>query len=98
MVINNPGNINPLVTQTMVDMNTGKAANVSKPAEQSGGGALADKVDISKKAKELSKALNIVNQMPDVRQDAVDRAKQKMAQQNGRTPAAVLSAKILLED
>jgi hypothetical protein len=98
MTVNNPGSINPLVTQTMVDLNTGKAANTSKPQESSGAGAIVDKIDISKKAKELSKALNAVNQMPDIRQEAIEKARQRLSVENHKVPASVLAAKMLLED
>ena len=98
MANNNPGSINPMVPQAMIDLNTGKPANSNKAADQLGGGNFADKVDISKKAKELSKALNAVNNMPDTRQDSINQAKQRLEQDNGQTPAPVISAKMLLED
>jgi hypothetical protein len=97
MAINNPGNINPLIGQNVVDMSPGKN-NMVKKMEGAQGGVIVDKIDISRKAKELSKALNAVNQLPEIRYDAVEKAKQRVAEDKSRTPASQIAAKMLLEE
>ena len=98
MVINNSGNINPLIPQTIVDANTNKAMIPSRAYETSQDGAIVDKIEISKTAKILSKALNAISQMPDIRQQEVDKAKERLIDNSGTVPASVLAAKLLLEE
>jgi hypothetical protein len=54
-------------------------------------------VEISRQAKTISKALNVINTLPDVRQQAIDNAVQARVTENNRVPAATLAAKLLIE-
>lgn len=102
MTINNPGNIGPLMPQNtpnnVADINTGKKAPVVKADDGTEGGVIRDKVEISRQAKTISKALNVVNNLPDIREQAVEKAIQERVLENGRVPAATLAAKLLLEE
>jgi hypothetical protein len=102
MAVNNAGNIGPLMPQNLPnnvnDINTGKKAPVVKSEDPGQGGVIRDKVEISRQAKTISKALNMLNNLPDIRQQAIDKAIQERVTENSRVPAATLAAKLLLED
>lgn len=102
MTINNPGNVGPLMPQNtpnnVSDINTAKKVPVAKTEDVSQGGVIRDNVEISRQAKTISKALNTVNNLPDIRQQLVDKAIQDRVVENNRVPAASLAAKLLLEE
>ncbi len=102
MTINNAGNIGPLVPQNtpniVGDVNASKKTTPQKADDGSQGGAIRDRVEISRQAKAVSKALNNLNTLPDVRQEAIDKAIRERVVENNRVPAATLAAKLLLEE
>jgi hypothetical protein len=102
MTINNSGNVGPLMPQNtpnnVADINTAKKSPVVKADDGNQGGVIRDKVEISRQAKTISKALNAVNNLPDIRQQAIEKAIQDRVVENNRVPAASLAAKLLLED
>jgi predicted outer membrane protein len=102
MTINNPGNIGPLMPQNtpnnVADVNAAKKAPAPEKNEAAQGGVIRDKVEISRQAKTISKALNVINNLPDIREQAVEKAVQDRVIENNRVPAATLAAKLLLED
>lgn len=102
MTINNPGNVGPLMPQNtpnnITDVNAVKKAPVVKTEDREQGGVIRDKVEISRQAKTISKALGTVNAMPDIRETEVAKAIQNRVVESNRVPAATLAAKLLLED
>lgn len=96
MAVNNAGNINPLIPQQVTEIQTGRqpAAN----AKQANADYAADRVEISKQAKALSKALTSINQMKDIRDEAVEKAVQERVVEGNRVPSFQIAAKFLLED
>jgi hypothetical protein len=101
MTINNQGNVGPLLPKnlpnTVADVNPAKKAPAAATQNAAQGGAITDRVEISRQAKTISKALNVINTLPDVRQQAIDNAVQARVVENNRVPAATLAAKLLIE-
>ncbi len=94
--INNMGNINPILPQNLGDVQPGKNA-APKPDEAASQG-VSDRVVISKQAKAISKAVIAMNELPDVRADLVEQAKQQRLVEGVRVPAGQIAAKLLIED
>jgi len=94
----NIGNIGPIIPQNLGGLNTNK--NMAKPEveEDVSGGVVRDKVEISKEAKVISKAVVEMNNFPEIRQDLVEKAIQERIIENRRIPAYELAAKLLFED
>ena len=94
----NIGNIGPIIPQNLGGLNVNK--NVPKPEvdEDVTGGVVRDKVEISKEAKVISKAVVEINTFPEIRQDLVEKAIQERIIENRRIPAYELAAKLLFED
>jgi hypothetical protein len=96
--INNTGNINPILPQNITDVTTAKnkdagaapAGNIVLPA--------ADKVEISRQAKVISKAAVALNELPEVRTDLVTKAAQERTASDNRIPANLLAQKMLFQD
>lgn len=97
MAVNNAGNINPLIPQQVTEIQAGKQAQANIRQSQISDYA-ADRVEISKQAKALSKALTNLNQMKDIRDEAVEKAVQERVTEGNRVPSFQLAAKFLLED
>ena len=94
----NIGNIGPIMPQNIGDLNTNKNAPAQKQDEAVEGGVVQDKVEISKQAKAISKAVVNINNLPEIRADLVEKAIQDRVIENNRVPAYELAAKLLLED
>ena len=95
----NIGNIGPIMPQNIGgDLNVNKKPAPEKPDEGAEGGVVQDKVEISKQAKAISKAVIGINELPEIRQDLVEKAIQERVVENQRIPAYELAAKLLLED
>lgn len=97
MTVNNAGNINPLIPQQVNEIQAGKQGQAKAQANKTADYA-ADRVEISRQAKSLGKALTALNQMSDVRIESVEKAIQERVIEGNRVPAFQLSAKFLLED
>lgn len=97
MTVNNAGNINPLIPQQINEIQAGKQMQVKAQANKVAD-YNTDRVEISRQAKALSKALTALNQMENVRTEAVEKAVQERVIEGKRVPAFQLSAKFLLED
>ncbi|HDT15350.1 MAG TPA: hypothetical protein ENN55_03985 [Firmicutes bacterium] len=98
MADNNIGGINSIAAQNILDMGANKNASQNVNNERTEGGAVGDRVEISERAEAISRALNAVNNMAKIREDAVSKAIINKIQENQRTPAEILSAKLLIED
>ncbi len=96
---NNIGNINPMLPQPNLPDLTGKKNKIPEAIDiNSQGGVIKDKVEISKQAKIISKAILKLNEIPEIRNDVVEKAIQQRIQENQRIPAYMLAAKLLIED
>ena len=98
MAVNNAGNINPLIPQQVTEVQTGRQAQVKAQQTETAKNYAADRVEISKQAKALSKALTNMNQMKAVRDEAVEKAIEERVTEGSRVPSYQLAAKFLLED
>ncbi|PKL92557.1 MAG: hypothetical protein CVV21_02015 [Candidatus Goldiibacteriota bacterium HGW-Goldbacteria-1] len=96
MADNNIGNINPLISQGIKDISGRNQQVIKQDAAATGG--VSDKVEISKQAKLIGKALMEINKMDDIRTDLVEKVIQDKVAETGKVPANVLAAKLLLED
>lgn len=96
---NNIGNINPMVPQPNLPDLTAKKNKIPEQIDiNNQGGVIKDKVEISKQAKVISKAIVKINELPEIRNDIVEKAIQERIQENQRIPAYMLAAKLLIED
>ncbi len=96
---NNIGNINQMVPQPNIPDLAGKKNKIPEQNDMNiNGGAIVDKVEISKQAKILSKAIVKLNEIPEIRNDVVENAIKQRIQENQRVPAYMLAAKLLIED
>ena len=95
--INNAGNINPILPQNLTDVSTGKNKEIS-PAPAAQNTPPADKVEISRQAKAISKAAIALNELPDIRLELVNKAVQERVQSDNRVPSNLLAQKLLFED
>jgi hypothetical protein len=98
MAINNAGNIGPILPQNITDVNANKNTPVTKPDENIEGGVVRDRVELSKQARVISKAVVNINQLPDIRKEMVEKAIQERIVENRRIPAYELAARLLMED
>ncbi|MFP4466737.1 MAG: flagellar biosynthesis anti-sigma factor FlgM [Candidatus Goldiibacteriota bacterium] len=98
MADNNIGGINPFAAQNILEMGGNKKTSEDVKNDKNETGAIGDKVEISRQAKTIGRALTIVNQMDEVRDDAVKKAVQNKVQENRNVPAEAVSAKLLIED
>jgi hypothetical protein len=96
-VINNAGNINPILPQNVSDLTTAKGKDAAAPAASTVA-APADTVVISKTAAVISKAATALNALPAVRADLVAKAVQERLVSNSRIPANLLAQRMLFED
>ncbi len=95
--VNNTGNINQIFPQNMQDVTSGKKAQAA--ADENGFKAnTADTVQISNQAKTVDRAVKTAKELPEVRADLVEKAKQQRIAENVRVPAYELAAKMLFED
>lgn len=96
---NNIGNINPMIPQSNVPDLTAKKNNIpEKPDLGVTGGVIADKVEISKQAKLITKAMARLNEIPEIRNEVVQKAIEERIRENQRIPAYMLAAKLLIEN
>ncbi|HRU38565.1 MAG TPA: hypothetical protein P5511_01710 [Candidatus Goldiibacteriota bacterium] len=103
MSIINSGNMPPMIPQNnqpvAADVQPVKKQEVETVAQKPGqAAAKPDTVEISPRAMVISKALNQVVNMADVRESVVQKAVQERVVENSRVPAPELAAKLLLED
>jgi hypothetical protein len=102
MTINNAGNIGPLIPQNLPnvvgDVNAAKKAPPKVTDNTNQGGVVNDKVEISRQAKTVSKALVNIANLQEIRQQDVQKAIQARVVENNRVPASQLAAKLLLEE
>lgn len=98
MAINNTGNIGPILPQNIADVNANKNIPVPKPNENDQGGVIRDRVELSRQARIISKAVVNINQLPDIRKEMVEKAIQERIVENRRIPAYELAARLLIED
>ncbi len=98
MAINNTGNIGPILPQNIADLNANKNTPVPKTDENAEGGVIRDRVELSRQARIVSKAVVNINQIPDIRKEMVEKAIQERIVENKRIPAYELAAKLLIED
>lgn len=97
MAINNTGNIGPILPQN-IDLNANKNNPVPKVNENDEGGVIRDRVELSRQARIVSKAVVNINQLPDIRKEMVEKAIKERIVENKRVPAYELAARLLLED
>ncbi len=95
--INNAGNIKPILPQNITDVATAVKAKDVAPVNTAAVTQAADKVEISRQAKVISKAAIALNELPDVRTDLVKAAQVRIDAEN-RVPANMLAQKMLFED
>lgn len=95
--INNTGNIKPILPQAITDVPAGKSKETPVAAVSTAVQA-ADKVEISRQAKAISKAAIALNELPEVRTDLVTKAAQERVAEDQRVPANLLAQKMLFED
>ncbi|HPD19364.1 MAG TPA: flagellar biosynthesis anti-sigma factor FlgM [Candidatus Goldiibacteriota bacterium] len=98
MAINNAGNIGPILPQNITDVNANKNNPIQKINEKDQQRAANDRVELSRQARIISKAIVNINQMSDIRKEMVEKAIQERIVENKRVPAYELAAKLLLED
>ncbi|MBP7793257.1 MAG: flagellar biosynthesis anti-sigma factor FlgM [Candidatus Goldbacteria bacterium] len=98
MAINNAGNIGPILPQNITDVNANKNNPIQKINEKDQQRAANDRVELSRQARIISKAIVSINQMSDIRKEMVEKAIQERIVENKRVPAYELAAKLLLED
>lgn len=98
MAINNTGNIGPILPQNISDVKTNKNNSIQRLNENIEGGVVRDRVELSKQAKMVSKAVANINQLPDIRKEMVEKAIQERIVENRRIPAYELAAKLLMEE
>ncbi len=98
MAINNAGNIGPILPQNIPDLNANKNNPVPKKDENAEGGIIRDRVELSRQARIISKAVVNINKIPDIRKELVEKAIQERIVENKRIPAYELAARLLLED
>lgn len=98
MAINNTGNIGPISPQNIADLNSNKNNPVPKVDENDQGGVIRDRVELSRQARIVSKAVVNINQLPDIRKEMVEKAIQERIIENRRIPAYELAARLLMED
>ncbi|MCX8093538.1 MAG: hypothetical protein N3E50_05160 [Candidatus Goldbacteria bacterium] len=96
--INNTGNIGPILPQNIADVNANKNNQIPKPDENVEGGVIRDRVELSRQARIVSKAVVNINQLPDIRKELVEKAIQERIVENRRIPAYELAARLLIED
>jgi hypothetical protein len=103
MAIQNAGNLGPMLPQNPQNAQNVNDLNVNrKPlapdmtVNQTPG--ILDNVVISQQAKTLNAAVNAINNIPDVRTQAVQAAAQQRVVENNRVPAGQLAAKLLLKE
>jgi hypothetical protein len=100
MAVNNAENVGPLLPKTPQNVNDVNV-NRNQPAPDAAAkqqGAVLDTVEISNKAKMLNAAVNAMNNMPEVRNQAVQAATQQRVVENNRVPAGQLAAKLLFKE
>ena len=95
--INNNGNINSIIPQIVNDVAPGKTKDVQK-GNYNGEGIPVDRVEISRQAKELSKAAIALNSIKDVRTELIAKAVQERVTLDNRIPANLLAQKMLFQD
>ena len=95
--INNAGNINPILPQNLTDVTTSKNKDAT-PAPAQNNMPAADRVEISRQAKVISKAAIALNELPEVRTELVNKAIQDRVASDNRVPANLLAQKLLFED
>jgi|DewCreStandDraft_4_1066084.scaffolds.fasta_scaffold49633_3 hypothetical protein len=96
---NNIGNINPMIPQPNVPDLTAKKNKIPEnPDTGANGGVIADKVEISKQAKAITKAMVKLNEIPEIRNEVVQKAIEERIRENQRIPAYMLAAKLLIEN
>ncbi len=101
MADNGIGNINPAVTQALKDIaqpQPSKSAQQTQPVNREDNSVKTDRIEISRQAKTISKAIVYLNQMQDIREELVQKAIKERLVDNSRVPAQILAAKLLLED
>jgi|GEM_PF-1652312 len=99
MADNGIGNINPIIAQGLKDISqSGKSASQAKQSNADDNGIIRDKIEISRQAKAISKAMLYINQVQDIRTDLVEKAIKQRVTENQSVPTQVLAAKMLLED
>lgn len=94
--INNAGNINPILPQNLTDLSTSKSKEQVPVVNTAN--TPADKVEISKQAAIISKAVVALNELPAVRTDLIANATQERVVQDKQIPAELLAQKMLFED
>lgn len=98
MDINNTGNIGPILPQNIADVNANKNISTKKVDENDEGEVIRERVELSKQARIISKAVVNINQLPDIRKELVEKAIQERIVENKRIPAYELAARLLIED
>ncbi len=93
---NNAGNINPILNRKMIDIPAKPV--IAKKANNNQTPAAGDKIEISRNAAQISKAVSNINTIPEIRINAVNTAVTQRVINQQRIPAAVLAAKMLLEE
>ncbi|MCX7698939.1 MAG: flagellar biosynthesis anti-sigma factor FlgM [Candidatus Goldbacteria bacterium] len=96
--INNTGNIGPILPQNIADVNANKNNQIQKPNENIEGRVIRDRVELSRQARIISKAVVNINQLSDIRKELVEKAIQERIVENRRIPAYELAARLLMED
>lgn len=96
--INNAGNIKPILTQNITDATTANNKDAAAAASDNTVLPAADKVEISRQAKSISKAVAALNELPEVRTDLVTKATQERTDSNNAVPANLTAQKMLFQD
>jgi|GEM_PF-4733704 hypothetical protein len=97
--INNSGNINQILTNNLVDVQAGKSLSTanSKKTDDTATEGVVDRVEISNTAITVSKAVDTVKTLPEIRDEVIQKAVQDRIVDNNRVPAEALAAKLLFE-
>jgi hypothetical protein len=97
-IINNAGNINPILPQAVSgDLTTAKTKDAQAVAVNTQA-VPGDKVEISRLAADISKAVIAMNGIQDTRTQQIEKAVQDRVIDNKAVPAILLAQKMLFED
>ncbi|MGD0565895.1 MAG: flagellar biosynthesis anti-sigma factor FlgM [Candidatus Goldiibacteriota bacterium] len=97
--INNTNNIKPHVPQTIAEIVPAKNISTKPEPKTAAAAAIpADRIEISRQAKAVNKAVKVLNELPEVRQELVQKAQAEKVEKTGNIPPQLLSQKMLFQD
>jgi hypothetical protein len=94
----NNANIKPLIPQNIEVTPNKNVAATPKPELKTAAVVPTDRIEISRLAKTVNKAVKVLDELPEVRQALVQKAETDKVEKTANVPAQLMAQKMLFQD